>query len=620
MVTAAGNDRISREEAQVHVVLDDGCAFSLSVVAMMIGGARLSWASLSDVARRRCATAVVGDARLPAVLREQASARHPLVRRALDEVLAAGRLAYPDAIGEPLARGALNVAFANERIRCKLVLAGRDVSGTIELDGVAHEARGRGTRFEGACAAVVLLDDGTEIRVSNGRATVGGRNIAATLEPLATWTSHYTFHDFATAWRLRIPDAQLDLELRASFDEQELVTLTAAAPLWRGRCDVSGSTRGVAFVDQPARDAAATLPELFGAVPRETRRVIQRELPLPLTSDGVVAILGGELGRYVLDFDPRDFERTLVRPIREVMDRIGKAWRSYAAVMCYHALGGDAVRRDTIDALLSLTEIIHGGSLIVDDVEDNSPTRRGGPSVHVAHGVPIAINAGTFCYFAWQSWFARLGLSDAARLQIYENYFEFMRLAHLGQALDLQGFTRSTDELVATGDIAALTRQMHNVYVFKTGAPASAFARFGAIVAGGGADAVRAIGELFEALGIAFQIMDDVQNLRGFVGDPKHAEDLAQAKLTMPVLEAMRALDESARRELWERIVRCGREPALVPEIIDTLERCGAFVACRDAASELIESAWRRAAPLLDDSIAKVMLRSFCFYVVECLE
>ena len=693
MIEPSGEDPILRAEAQVHVALADGRAFSLSVASVrfseavnlsgsqplsigsadedvglactetrlfhnLSGEAHLSWSCLADVERRRCATLVVGNPSVPSVLRErlvrEPGSRHPLVRRALAEVLAAGRLPYPDTIGAPseIVRTAdgveLRIAFPDERIACELVLApGRpgagerslaswiprcDVEGTIVIDGIPHAARGTGTYFEASAPsherAIVHLDD-TDIHVwrdgARVRAIVDGAEYGASLTPLATWTSHYTFHDFGVAWRLHIPEAQVEVELRATFNEQELVTMTAGEPLWRGRCDVTGAVAGrrvggVAFLEQTARDAAATLPDFFATIPRETRRAIQRELPLPLTIESVLAILGGDLGRYVRDVDREEFQRILIQPIRDIMDRMGKAWRSYGAVMCYHALRGDKFRRDSIDALLALTEVIHVGSLIVDDVEDDSPTRRGGPACHVAHSVPIAINAGTFCYFVWQSWFARLGLGSAAKLQIYESYFEFMRLAHLGQALDIQGFTRSmTDEIVETGEVALLTRQMQNVYVLKTGAPASVFARIGAIVAGGSEVAVRALGELFEALGIAFQIMDDVQNLKGFVGDPKHCEDLTHTKVTMPVLEAMRVLEQRDRRDLWERIVRCGQEPLLVPSIVDTLDRCGAFAACRDQANVLIENAWRGVAPLLEDSIAKVMLRSFCFYVVECL-
>nr|HEX4313654.1 polyprenyl synthetase family protein [Kofleriaceae bacterium] len=647
-MTAPGNDRISRADAVVHVALADGRAFSLAVATMQLADrARLSWASLADVARRRCATTVIGDAQVPAVLRarldRESGSRHPLVRRALGEVLAAGRLPYPDTLGEPaqLARTsdgvALRVAFADERMACELALTGTParcrVAGTIAIDGVAHVAHGLGTygdaRGAGHDRASIHLDDGSDLEVwrdgDRARATVNGVAHDASLEALATWTSHYTFHDFGVAWRLQVAAAEIDVELRASFDDQELVTMTIGEPLWRGRCEVAGTAGGrrvggVAYLEQTARDPAASLSELFATIPRETRRTIQERLPLPVTADGVTTILGDELARYVSDFEPAALERAVIQPIREVTDRMGKAWRSYAAVMCYHALRGDKLRRDTIDVLLSLTEVIHVGSLIVDDIEDGSPTRRGGPACHVAHGVPIAINAGTFCYFAWQSWFARLGLGDAVRLQIYEIYFEFMRLAHLGQALDIEGVAPAmTEHAVATGDIAALARQMQNVYVFKTGTPAAVFARIGAIIAGGSEPAVRAIGELFEALGLAFQIMDDVQNLKGFVGDAKHGEDLTQAKVTMPVLEAMRVLDARERRELWDRIVRCRDQPELVPVIVGTLDRCGAFAACRDRASVLIETAWRGVTPLLDDSVAKVMLRSFCFYVVECL-
>ena len=711
----ADEDRIFRSEAQVHFALADGRAFSLSAALVRLPAASgaapayLLRSSLTDVSGQRCATLSIGDRRAPEILHERAGrepgSRHPQTIRALQEVLATGRLPYPDATSDRLAvatdRGSCELAgnrmialpsgghqlrleYPDEQIVCELTLlpltssierggierGGHDLlsswsprfdaQGTIALRGVPHAiAQATGTYFQASGPdrdrMVVHLDDGTDIHAWRGTAEdprTGGRAIVVgaereaaereaaehdtaehdaaehddvTLAPLATWTSLYTFHDYAVAWRLRIPAAQIDLELRAAVADQELVTVTASDPLWRGRCDVTGTVAGrpvtgVAYLEQVARDAAATLPELFAAVPREALRVIHQQLPLPLASEHVLGLLGGDRGRYVRDVDPEELQRILIQPIREILDRKGKAWRSYTGVVCYYALRGDRRRQDIIDVLLGLAEVIHVGSLIVDDVEDASATRRGGPACHVAHGVPIAINAGTFCYFVWQAWFARVDVPSAARLQIYEIYFEFMRMGHLGQALDIQGFTRGmSEEIVATGDVALLARQMKNVYLLKTGAPASVFARIGAILAGGGVAQVSAVGDLFEALGIAFQIMDDVQNLKGFQGDPKHCEDLAQAKVTMPVLEAMRVLALPERRDLWAQIQRCGQEPELVPRIVDTLERCGAFTACRDQAHVLLEGAWQQAAPLLEDSVAKIMLRSFCSYVVECL-
>mgnify|MGYP001217065926 CR=1 FL=1 len=675
-----------RRAIQVHLTLADGRALSLFAAVERLSiepGAHVLRSSITDVDRLRCATRVIGEPRVPAVLRARLDrdpgAHHPLVRRALHEVLATGRLPYPDATADATATATaiwaldgdqwtagtdggveLRLAYPDDAIVCAVTLtpqtpavAGDDallstwhprceVTGTITLGGETHAiAHGVGTCFEIGDAprhdrAVIHLDDGRTLHVTAGaspaRAVVvaaDGASVAyvdVVVEPIDRWTSLSSFHDFAIAWRLAIPAAGVDLVLRAAFANQELVTVTARDPLWCGRCHVTGTVAGapvagVAYVEHQARDAAATLPEFFAAVPRATLGVIHRQLPLPLAPEDVRAMLGGAaVDRYVRDVDLGEFQRILIQPIREILDRQGKAWRSYTAVVCFYALRGDRWRQDVVDVLLGLAEVIHVGSLIVDDVEDASPTRRGGPACHVAHGVPIAINAGTFCYFVWQAWFARLELPAAAKLQIYEIYFEFMRVAHLGQALDLQGVPVGlADDVVETGDVTRLARQLTSVYLLKTGAPASVFARIGAIVAGGGAAQVRALGELFEAIGIAFQIMDDVQNLRGFVGDAKHGEDLAQAKLTMPVLEAMRVLDLPARRALWAQIGRCGAEPTLVPSIIDTLEQCGAFTACRDQAHVLLDDAWQRAAPLLEDSVAKLMLRSFCLYVVECL-
>ena len=47
-----------------------------------------------------------------------------------------------------------------------------------------------------------------------------------------------------------------------------------------------------------------------------------------------------------------------------------------------------------------LTEIVHNGSLMADDVEDASLMRRGAPCTHIKYGVDYAVNAGTFMYFA----------------------------------------------------------------------------------------------------------------------------------------------------------------------------------------------------------------------------
>src|SRR5262245_42607165 len=148
MTAEPADELISRTEAQVHVALADGRAFSLAAALVRLpGAAYLLRSSLTDVERRRCATLVIGDRRVPAALRErfdrEPGSRHPLVRRALGEVLATGHLPYPDATAEPsgaapswdfagnrlIVRAAggveLQLAYPGEPIACELTLVPR---------------------------------------------------------------------------------------------------------------------------------------------------------------------------------------------------------------------------------------------------------------------------------------------------------------------------------------------------------------------------------------------------------------------------------------------------------------------------------------------------------------
>ena len=63
--------------------------------------------------------------------------------------------------------------------------------------------------------------------------------------------------------------------------------------------------------------------------------------------------------------DLEQYARTLIHPIREIIDRGGKAWRSYAALTCCDIVGGDS--RKFVE-WLAMPELMHVGSLIVDDV------------------------------------------------------------------------------------------------------------------------------------------------------------------------------------------------------------------------------------------------------------
>jgi geranylgeranyl pyrophosphate synthase/predicted secreted hydrolase len=435
------------------------------------------------------------------------------------------------------------------------------------------------------------------------------------------WTSSKTFQRYPTAWTIAIPDANLELHVDAVFEAQEFQTSISRPAFWEGRVELAGSfdgtpESGVGFVERSGVDAITGVEQFFDAVGQETRRSVRELLPFELDRQSAAALVAGAGRADLLDgIDLAQLARTIVRPIRTIVDRGGKAWRSYVALACCDAVGGDS--QPLID-WLALPEVVHVGSLIVDDVQDRSTVRRGGPAAHLLYGEPTAINAGSACYFLPMIFFERVELPDRDKLRLYGLYFEAVRAAHAGQALDIDGYGQQMPGVVERGDGVQAERHVRAVHRLKSGVPAGCLARVGVVLGGGSEAQLEAVGEFVESLGLAFQIVDDLLNLSGFERDLKsQGEDVTAGKITMPVAKAMSLLDLAGRRRLWEILGTGPTERELIAEAIELMRGCGALEACRTEAEQLIEMNWTKVAPLLPDSYAKLMLRVFGWQVLR---
>mmetsp|Transcript_18201 Transcript_18201/g.15863 ORF Transcript_18201/g.15863 Transcript_18201/m.15863 type:complete len:145 (-) Transcript_18201:659-1093(-) len=89
--------------------------------------------------------------------------------------------------------------------------------------------------------------------------------------------------------------------------------------------------------------------------------------------------------------------KSVSQPIWDILSGGGKRWRPALCYILLEAFGKEYKKYLDFGVVC---EIIHNGSLIIDDIQDNSTTRRNKQSVHVVHGVDISINAGNLMYFA----------------------------------------------------------------------------------------------------------------------------------------------------------------------------------------------------------------------------
>ena len=483
------------------------------------------------------------------------------------------------------------------------------------------------------------LDDGSEVSayslVDNDTGAIAGQWVVViepdgsarvhsemTLTPKRTWRSMRTFHEYPTAWTLVVPGAELSLDLEAAVDDQELMTVISKPAFWEGRVNAKGSRRGRAvtgrtYLERSGFESIENLDDFFGAVGEEVRKSVAAVLPLDPTWDECRDLVGGERRAHYMDgVDMKTIGRSLVAPIREIVDRGGKSWRSYALLACVDVVKGDS--RKFVE-WLAIPELMHVGSLIVDDVQDRSTVRRGKPTVHVMFGEPLAVNAGTYAYFLAQKALVAIEVTPTTRLRLYDLYFEAMRAGHAGQALDLDGPAEMMDAAVKSGDSKALEARVLATHRLKTAAPAGALARMGALSGGGTDEQIEAVGAFFESLGLAFQLVDDVLNLRGFKGNLKaKAEDVSTGTITLPVAKSMARLSEKDRAWLWAdpqvEAEGPGRRGPSGGEARGVRRgRSGA----RSRRADQVEDAWRKASPLLEDSFAKIMFRAFGWYVLE---
>jgi len=442
------------------------------------------------------------------------------------------------------------------------------------------------------------------------------------LQPLDTWTSMRTFNDYPIKWKLDVPEAKISLDVTTPFQQQEFMTVISKPAFWEGRVNVEGTfngkeVKGPGFVERHGFFKLESMDDFFKVVSRETLKSIEKILPLHPTPEKALELVSHKKNKHHLDgLDIKQYSDALIKPIRTIIDRRGKSWRSYAALACCDIVGGNSQH---VSDWLALPELMHVGSLIVDDVEDKSPIRRGGPSCHVMFGEPIAINAGTASYFIGQIIVYHADfIKPARKVEIYNMYFESLRAAHSGQALDISGLDYMMPEAVKTGDGELLEKRIFATHRLKSAVPASTLAMTGALMGGGTKKQVRAIGRFYENIGIAFQIVDDALNLSGFKNNLKSkAEDLSEGKITFPVAKAMSRLPYNERKELWEIISSKTKNVNDLRRAVKLIEDCGAIQACQDQARELIDREWKRIDPLLRDSFSKLMLRAFSWYVLD---
>lgn len=238
------------------------------------------------------------------------------------------------------------------------------------------------------------------------------------------------------------------------------------------------------------------------------------------------------------------------RLAREWLGRSGKRWRPLLTACVWQALAAD---HDAIPASLQrlavAVECFHKASLIHDDIEDGDDERYETPTLHISQGVPIAINVGDLLLGEGYRLIAGCGLPPERQARVLEIASRGHRDLAVGQGEEL-AWCRSPVPLRVDWVL--------DVFRLKTAPAFEVALRLGSLCAGDTEPGADALTRFSAALGIAYQIRDDIDDACGLSAAELWASacrpslttalayDLADEHLQAEVMTAWRAKTASA--------------------------------------------------------------------------
>lgn len=251
----------------------------------------------------------------------------------------------------------------------------------------------------------------------------------------------------------------------------------------------------------------------------------------------------------------------------------GKRIRPALLLLMAGAIGYTAAQRFNLAAVV---EFIHTATLLHDDVVDESTLRRGRPTANESFGNPASVLVGDFLYSrAFQM------MVDSGEMRVMEILADATNVIAEGEVMQLMNMHD------ASLDEAGYLRVIRS----KTAKLFEASTRLAAVIAHSSPEVEAACAEYGQALGTAFQVIDDVLDYDGDAQElgKNLGDDLREGKNTLPLIIAMQR-GTPQEKETIQRAIENGEMDGL-DEIIQIVRRTGALDATRAAASAEAERA-----------------------------
>lgn len=253
--------------------------------------------------------------------------------------------------------------------------------------------------------------------------------------------------------------------------------------------------------------------------------------------------------------------------------------------------------------LAATVEFIHTATLLHDDVVDESDRRRGRPTANLLWDNKSSVLVGDYLF------------SRSFQLMVETNNLRVLDILANASAVIAEG---EVLQLSVSQDLSTSEATYLQVVRGKTAALFAAATEVGGVIAGADEQHVKAFHDYGDALGISFQIVDDLLDYGGASADlgKNTGDDFRERKLTMPVILAVAKAD-ATERAFWIKVIEKGKQDdGDLEHAMQLMQKHGSLVETKQKALAWSETAKSALGPL-PESHLKSLLRDLSDYVVS---
>jgi len=432
------------------------------------------------------------------------------------------------------------------------------------------------------------------------------------MKPTEFWESPHTHAVYPVKWKVNIPELKINFDFVPFTKEQEIPFFGIIRAVWEGAGTIKGHKKkaplsGTARLELHGYAYLFNFKKYLETFSQKVDQTIESFFPKKLDNRKMEQYVGESRWTH----DPDALTSVLSQPVWDLISRKGKRWRPLFGLLALESLAVDPKPYEQL--ICSTMELNHTGALIIDDIEDQSPIRRGEQCIHLKYGDDVSINAGCTLYFLPHLLVKENPhLNESQKSQLYEIMNKIMIKAHFGQAMDIYWSNNLSPDKYKSWSKDSLDQKILQMYAHKTGAAVEGGSEAACAIAGANDKILRNFKSMALAFGTAFQIIDDVHNFNSSSEWTKQTgEDISSGKLTYVI---HKAIQNSGQKEADQLLsILCSKQMRSDPKKLKIATRLikesGALSLCKKEAENMIEKEWENFSKVIPMTEAKIQIK-----------